>query len=520
MYAAERDQRIHTALFNIEGESVEGAFVDHYVYYADTAREELVAHFTEQGFTDDDANAIRTALRQPGVPPEAGASLLRALHQWLPQEAEALYQESDPALRAIGVQILNRPVHWYEKKPVVPKGLADSSSYVRIATLKTLIENRRSVADYPAILMRMLEDPEPTVRRLVVKNLSFYQSPENQAALIKTWDSDPDQTVRNTVLRWVAEETRRLGVHYSPENVAEGIGEALTARLIAALEHSDPEMRATIARSLERVAGQAVSEAMVARLKVEADHDARCALLYYPRYREVSEAALPLLLDILHNKANASQQTLAAWLMPAFGPAVEPDLITTLSSNNALGPRRAAAMGLGRIGTLKSLPALLTTWRDPAMKFADREVERAIRDVVIKAAYRETPMPSAPDLNVQIQRLIDELEPERNSLREHCKTELNALLVHATQIYLWAICPDSTVLWGDHEAFARPSEPETEPLKIFAAWVHGAEKHREMAEGISQPPKSTEPCLNCRARGYSEQGDHCFTCSGLGWFTK
>ena len=154
------------------------------------------------------------------------------------------------------------------------------------------------------------------------------------------------------------------------------------------------------------------------------------------------------------------------------------------------------------------------------MHFADRELQSAIRDVLIRAAYGEPPSPPA-DLATRIHRQIDGLKTERNSLHDHCKTELGALLVHSTLIYLWAIRPDDVVLCIDHEAFGYPSEPETDPLDIFAAWVHAAETYPELADAIPQPPKGTEPCRACHARGYSEQGsEHCHSCSGMGWRLK
>ena len=126
----------------------------------------------------------------------------------------------------------------------------------------------------------------------------------------------------------------------------------------------------------------------------------------------------------------------------------------------------------------------------------------------------------AAERAARLQACIAALETGRDDLRHHCKCNLEALPVHATLVYLWAIRPDGVVLCIDHEAFARPSEPETDQLRIYAAWKHAARTHKELAEFVPQPPGHAEPCAHCAGRGRSEQESYCFSCSGIGWVLR
>jgi hypothetical protein len=173
-------------------------------------------------------------------------------------------------------------------------------------------------------------------------------------------------------------------------------------------------------------------------------------------------------------------------------------------------------LGLSSLGSLQSLVAVLRAWRDPILGYASHEIERTVRDVLIRAIHSTSPK-SSSDLPNWIQQRIDHLETDGFDLRYHCKFVLGALPVHATLVYLWAIRPDGKVICIDHEAFGRPSEVETSALRQFSAYVHGAETYPELNAAIPQPPEGATACGDCAAKGYSEQVRHCFTCSGIGW---
>jgi hypothetical protein len=129
--------------------------------------------------------------------------------------------------------------------------------------------------------------------------------------------------------------------------------------------------------------------------------------------------------------------------------------------------------------------------------------------------------PSA-ELAARIQRLINELQvgdPLRNWPVRVCKEDLNALPVQANYIYDWALRPDGTVLRMDREELNHPTEPETDPLVIYAVIAHGADYYPELQELLPDLPAGAQPCEHCDGTGYGP-GDvswRCSTCDGLGW---
>jgi hypothetical protein len=136
------------------------------------------------------------------------------------------------------------------------------------------------------------------------------------------------------------------------------------------------------------------------------------------------------------------------------------------------------------------------------------------------------PLRPSPQLAARILTWIDELRADSRGewpIRV-CKEELNALPLHGNLIYLWAIRADGTLLCMDHEAFAHPTEPETDPLTRYAVLLHGARKYSELQELIPPPPEGARPCGICGGTGLQEQEaagqlyeTSCGGCSGLGW---
>src|SRR5205085_9716760 len=79
-------------------------------------------------------------------------------------------------------------------------------------------------------------------------------------------------------------------------------------------------------------------------------------------------------------------------------------------------------------------------------------------------------MAPSPKLSALIQRRIDEIEAESFGAWpvRVCKENLNALPLHGNLIYIWALQPDRTVVWMDHESASHESDVETDPLTIFS----------------------------------------------------
>jgi hypothetical protein len=166
---------------------------------------------------------------------------------------------------------------------------------------------------------------------------------------------------------------------------------------------------------------------------------------------------------------------------------------------------------------LPTLPLLLKAWREPTLKTIHSEIHRSIIHVMDFKLYSPPPK-IPPERRAEIiSALLDSLKLDRPGIRRHCKEALGALPVHATLVYLWAIRPDGTVLCVDHEAFGCPYEVETNPVSLFAAYVHAAELYPELAEAIPRPDPEFAPCTECFARGETPKSEHCFTCSGMGW---
>ena len=136
------------------------------------------------------------------------------------------------------------------------------------------------------------------------------------------------------------------------------------------------------------------------------------------------------------------------------------------------------------------------------------------------------PLTPSPELAAHIQRWIDELQPDplRGWPVRVCKEELNALPLHSTLIYLWAIRPDGAVLCMDHEAFGHPTEPETNPLVRYAVILQGARAYPELQALAPARPAGAQPCDDCQGTGALAQGEAaptpCFRCRGLGWLVS
>jgi hypothetical protein len=135
------------------------------------------------------------------------------------------------------------------------------------------------------------------------------------------------------------------------------------------------------------------------------------------------------------------------------------------------------------------------------------------------------PAPS-PELADRIQQLINELptESDSNWLQRACK-RLNALPLHGNLNFLWALLPNGNVVSIDHEAFSLPTEPETDPMTVYAVLANGARRHPELTEIIPPRPRGVRQCELCNGSGWINPpipggSNFCVRCNGLGWYSS
>ncbi|MDX6270952.1 MAG: hypothetical protein QOD28_2175 [Acidobacteriota bacterium] len=138
---------------------------------------------------------------------------------------------------------------------------------------------------------------------------------------------------------------------------------------------------------------------------------------------------------------------------------------------------------------------------------------------------RFEPLTPSPELATRIRRWIDELPTEG---KEHWSSRLcqqhDALPLHSTQIYLWALRPDGQVLSIDHESFARRAELENDPMTAYAALAQGARTYPEIGELLMPCPAGLRRCEVCGGLGWTAAQtpahgtDACQRCAGMGWY--
>jgi HEAT repeat protein len=359
------------------------------------------------------------------------------------------------------------------------------------------------------------------VRTAAGLRLKFYRDPAGGEALAAFFVAETDPQVRNALLSRIADQVRSAGISVAYDKLAGYMGEPIKALLLRELNNPDAEVRRAIASALERLRGAEVAEAMLARLRLEADQTVKAVLALFNGFAVIAEQSLPVLASLLAADPNPTIRTRVAFLLGSFGQPAVPLLLAALADEPA---RRAAVMSLGPLGPLSVLPHLLHQLIDPANKSIERELESAVSSVVARAAAAADPNPlPSPELSAHIQARIDALQPDpfRAWPIRLCKEELNALPLHGNQIYLWALQPDGTLLSLDHEAFRQPVEPETDPLTRFAVMVHGTRTYPELAALLPTPPQGIRVCLVCLGNGRwsdeQDRGQACQSCGGLGW---
>ncbi len=497
---------IDTALHDTGGESVEGAFVDHWVLNASVAIDALDALFRERGFTDTDAALITAAIRDPRAPSEAVTRLLIGLKRWTDQIRRSLSEDRRPETRAAVARAdpgLFDPAPWL-------RDLADADPHTRCEAIRIIRLYQSRIDDAQARLRAVLDDPDPGVRAAAADAVDFYRNEPGGAALAGRLEIEPERGIRKTIQLRIADRIARESIHVGSDTIEARTGPALKGALLRALSDEDDDVRAQIFHAFRRWRDPEVASALFERLRIEMSPKVRAWLVLYEGYSIIRERALPHLLELLRSDPSAVIRTRVAFLMGSFGPETETALVDALDDPGAM---RAAAMTIGRFGSTRALPKLMREWARPANHGIRRELESALRDTAITAAHAPNTArpPGAPE---RIQARINALNPTALGqwpIRVF-KEDLNALPLHGNAIFVWALRTDGEIVRMDHEAFGHPSAREDDPLTRFAVVAQGALRYPELADVIPQPPVSARPCAACLSRG-----EGCGACGGLGW---
>lgn len=137
----------------------------------------------------------------------------------------------------------------------------------------------------------------------------------------------------------------------------------------------------------------------------------------------------------------------------------------------------------------------------------------------------------SPELSALIRRHIDALGPAPGEEwhpgdwpTRVCKEELGALPLWADLIFTWALRPDGTVLCMDRDSLFHPSEPETDPLTLYAVLEQASRTYPELQPLVPDPPPGTRQCSRCDGAGSQQREENgearlvqCPRCRGVGW---
>jgi HEAT repeat protein len=509
---AEAARLLHTALYNCDGETVEGAFVDRWESYAQRARNALRRLADSHGFSAELETLIAEAVRAPEAPTEAAATLLRELHPHSRPLLARLLRDRTPRVRAVAVRV-GPPML---EPAVLARTLKDASFEVRLAAVQTITEHRRVVPDAELLLVRALDDPDARVREAAGPAIGFYNNPEAAAALIRYLDQTSDPKSRAVIIESIARRVRREGVHVSRSVLRERVGEPIRALLLRELANPDPELRILIARALERLYDAEVAEAMFHRLTVEPELEVRRTLTLFEGYPLVEERALPFLAELLSSDPDGLIRARVAFLFEWFGPKTAPLLIEALSDVES-NVRRAAAISLEKVGSVSALPGLVRELAAPANGYFHGTLRLAIQSILIRAEKRPD-LPPPPNLQQRIRELIRALVADKLGQwpTRMARDEYQALPLWGSYGYLWCLTAEGAIIQLDLDAVAHVMDVETNPLVRFAAMMHGATKYPELWGLVPAAPPKTRPCLSCNSQGYMDEAS-CFSCSGLGW---
>lgn len=506
MSEAEVRSLVRTALYDTGGETVEGGFVDRWEAYAWGAIDDL-AKLAREGAWKTLEPVLRQELAADGAPVEAAAALLEGLRPYSRELVEDLLADRPPRQRAIGVRAGFRLVG----AGYLSGAVLDPVPEVREAAVHCVVEHAPNIPAAGELLLRALQDPEARVRAVAAPRIGFVNRPEVQELLVEHLDQEPVPAIRKAILESILQEVRRLGITLGPAEVRARVGEPIRDLLLRELHHPERKTRYEVVRALERLDDGVVAGALLERLVAERDESVRAALLGYGGYWRIADRALPVLGPLLE------QERYRGWapsVLAGFGARAVPYLIPALD-HPASG--HAAALFLARVGDASVLPFLTRELARSPEGSRRRELEAAIRQL----RSRETTAPPSelsPELQAAIRKRIRELEAPGlgDWVVRKCRDELEALPVHGSQLFVWAVRPDGEVLRLDHEAFGCPVEPEDDPVVRFSVLSLGARRYPELRGWVPAPPPGAHVCEACLSMGV--QGETgCSRCSGFGW---
>jgi HEAT repeat protein len=505
---------VKTAFFDPGGESIEGAFVDRWEAYSDQAVDELLSKARDKLHLPGLEGFVLSALESPQLDLSTGIRVLFRLGAAIPEFVEKQRSHPDSRVRAVvsGARL------WSDGEAL--DSFEDPDPLVREHALRTLIHTRSRETRTQTHVRRSLEDPSTEVRQVAAENTWFLGDPEGQSALLRRLDAEPEARVRRAILLRLAREAYREGIHRQGKALRDMIGEGVMQTLIAALGHEDAEIREAAARAMERFREIPIAQAMLQRLCVEQDSSVRFALIRFYGYSQIADEAFPVLEKIFREEEDQAVRVWTGFQFASFGSRAEPVLLEALAGDRS-SLYRPAVMSLGAVGTLRAAPVLTRLLASAGNRWFQREIESALIDVVIRAAYDEPPRAWPENAGETVQGLIDalDLQPEMGWPTRVCKNDLNALPLWGRGLDLWALRPDGRLLCLDLDSVRHETWDEDDPEVRFASLVHGAETYPELAELIPTPPKDLRPCKHCLATGTGGEGlgGYCLRCSGLGW---
>ncbi len=345
---------LQTALFDPGGEWVEGAYTDRWVANAELAARDLAAAFEKGGFSSQAGELLRAALHDPRASDKALGNLLHHLGPWAKPFLDELPNDPDPRLRALAVKLSA-----WTSDPLAQfwPTLHDASPQVRLAAVEKLAQLQAPTAQ--AIFRQALHDADENVRLAAAKAVQFIDDPEGAAALIACCAAEANHGQRLLMLANMARQISRL--EGAPDHLIRRVGDRILHLLLQAFEQPEmqgsPHLRMEIFHGLRPFRTLEVAQAILRRLQVEKDVQARRILVLYRGFALVAEQSFPLLTDLLAHDPDPAIRSSAALLLEDFGAAACIPLLAALDDSMA-SVRRSAAFALGHCGDRSALPRL------------------------------------------------------------------------------------------------------------------------------------------------------------------
>jgi hypothetical protein len=287
--------------------------------------------------------------------------------------------------------------------------------------------------------------------------------------------------------------------------------------LIAGLNDQDSEVRRLAAYGLRKMSGRNVIEALYERLLIETSREVRVGIMYNYGLPTLGSRAFDLLCGILSSNEDNTIRAHAAWQLAAFGKKAEDALLTAL--DDLEGPKRAAAMSLGNIGSRRAIPALLRELR-VAQGFTDtRSFEHAIYDATASSRPPGDMDAPSPELSESIRSLTEQAARTEEGGTEERVDALPGLPIHSAGSDRWFLTPAGEILRDSANHSGEVEEGD--PLIRFSVMVHAAARYPELGALIPTAPRRLRVC-RCLGSGRATTGrdeSECAQCHGLGWLT-